>query len=357
MDLATLGWTPALAEAFAPHRAAGLAPARVALEHTHIYRAITDEGEWLARVAGRLRHQASARADFPAVGDWVAVEPAQAGGDVRIQAVLPRFSRFSRRAAGDPTQEQIVAANINTVFIVGGLDGDFNPRRIERYLLVAWESGALPVVVLNKADLVADPQRFVAEVEASAAGVAVHAISCRVPDSLDVLRTHLGTGQTGALLGSSGVGKSTIVNALIGRDLLCTRDVRAWDSRGRHTSTARQMVVLPGDAGVLIDTPGMRELQLWETGEALSGTFADIERLAADCRFRDCSHRHEPGCAVRAAATAGEIDVGRVESYLKLRDEQEFQRRQQDVRAQLESKRQARIASKAANKRIKDKGR
>jgi ribosome biogenesis GTPase len=352
--LTRLGWNRRLDEAFAPHAAAGLLPGRVALEHTHIYRVLTDSGELLARVAGRLRHQASNRADFPSVGDWVAVEPAPQGGDARIVALLPRRSRFSRRAAGDPTEEQVVAANIDTVFLVAGLDGDFNPRRIERYLLVAWESGAAPVIVLNKADVADDPDAMAERVRAVAGGAPVHAISCRAPGDVDVLRQYLGVGQTGALLGSSGVGKSTIVNRIIGHDLLRTQDVRESDSRGRHTSAARQLVLLPG-AGVLIDTPGMREIQLWETGEALAGAFADLEALAGGCRFRDCRHRQEPGCAVRAAVEGGAMSAGRLESYHKLQDEQAYHARQADQRAQIDEKRRWKSLTKAANKRIKEK--
>lgn len=358
-DLTALGWNARRDEAFAPHAARGLLPARVSLEHTHIYRVLAAEGDTLgrlARVAGRLRHQASARTDYPAVGDWVAVEPDRHGGDARIHAVLPRTSRFSRRAAGDVTEEQIVAANIDTVFLVAGLDGDFNPRRLERYLVVAWESGATPVIVLNKADLAGDPEAHVDEVRALAQGVAVHAVSCHVPESLDPLRQYLGHGQTGALLGSSGVGKSTIVNRLIGHDLLRTREVREWDSRGRHTSTNRQLVLLP-ERGVLIDTPGMRELQLWDIGDALAGTFGDIEALAEDCRFRDCRHRSEPGCAVVAAEAAGTLAPERLASFHKLADEQQYQARQQDVRAQIDEKRRARTGSKALSKRLKEKGR
>jgi ribosome biogenesis GTPase len=354
VDLTALGWGPRFAEPFAPHAADGLLPARVALEHTHIYRVFTESGEWLARVSGRLRHRAEARADFPAVGDWVAVEPPVDGGDARIRAVLPRFSRFSRRAAGDPTEEQIVAANIDTVFLVSGLDGDFNPRRIERYLVVAWESGATPVIVLNKADLLDDLTPIVEDVRALAPGVEIHAVSCKTPGSVDVLRPYLGHGHTGALLGSSGVGKSSIVNQLIGHELMRTREVRDWDSRGRHASTTRQLVLLPGH-GVLIDTPGMRELQLWDTGEAIAGTFADIDALAEGCRFRDCQHRSEPGCAVRAAVEAGELSSLRLESFHKLAAEQAYQNRQQDQRAQLDVKRRDRIGAKAARKIYKDR--
>ena len=352
-DLDAYGWTARLAELFAPHAAAGLQPGRVSLEHTHIYRVMTAGGEVLARVAGRLRHQASARADFPAVGDWVAIESGRAGGDVRIRAVLPRFSRFSRRAAGDATEEQVVAANVDTVFLVGGLDRDFNPRRLERYLVVAWESGAAPVSLLNKADLVADPGAAVEEMRALAPDVPVLAVSCRRPESLAAVLEHLGPGRTGALLGSSGVGKSTIANQLLGHDLFRTRDVREWDSRGRHTSTSRQLVLVPG-GGLLIDTPGMRELQLWESG-GWSRTFDDIVALAMACRFRDCRHLEEPGCAVRAASDRGELPPGRLDSFRKLMAEREHAERQQDERALLDQKRQARISAKALQKRLKEK--
>lgn len=364
MTLEDLGWTPRFAEAFEAHRAPGVSPARVSLEHTHIYRVMAPSGERLARVSGRLRHEAASRAAFPAVGDWVVVEDA-AGGDVsrdaardvaRIRAVLPRASHFSRRAAGNPTEEQVVAANLDVVFLVSGLDHDFNPRRIERYLVTAWESGAAPVIVLNKADLVDDPAAVVAEVAALAQGVPVIAVSAKRPASMQALRERLGTGRTAALLGSSGVGKSTIANALIGEDVLRTREVRESDSRGRHTTTGRQLVLLPG-GGILIDTPGMRELQLWETGESVSGAFADVESIGEGCRFRDCRHAGEPGCAVVAAVAAGLLPEARLESYRKLQDEQAFQATQQDERSRLELKRQGRLGAKALRKVLKDKGR
>jgi ribosome biogenesis GTPase / thiamine phosphate phosphatase len=351
--LEDLGWSPRFDAAFEPHRVAGLAAARVSLEHTHIYRVLTPAGEQLARIAGRLRHHAGGRADYPAVGDWVAIDATSAGGDARIRAILPRCSRFSRRAAGDPTEEQVVAANIDVVFLISGLDHDFNPRRIERYVLTAWDSGASPVIVLNKSDLVADVGPFVDEATAVSQGVPVLTISAKHPESMTALRAHLGRGRTAALLGSSGVGKSSIANALIGEERLRTRDVRESDSRGRHTSTNRQLVLL-GDAGILIDTPGMRELQLWETGDALAGAFGDIDALAGACRFRDCRHAGEPGCAVAAAVTDGTLPAARLESYHKLQQEQAFQARQQDQRAQLEQKRRFKVLTKAANKKIRE---
>ncbi|HET7695251.1 MAG TPA: ribosome small subunit-dependent GTPase A [Vicinamibacterales bacterium] len=354
MTLEDLGWTAGFAAAFAPHREAGLEPARVSLEHTHIYRVITPGGERLARVAGRLRHAAARRADFPAVGDWVALEAAAPGHEARIRAVLPRATHFSRRAAGDPTEEQVVAANIDVVFLVSGLDHDFNPRRIERYLVTAWESGAAPVVVLNKADLVEDPGAFAAQVAAIAPDVPVLTVSAKTPASLDALRARLGRGRTAALLGSSGVGKSSIANGLIGEAILRTHEVRTSDSRGRHTTTGRQLVLLPG-GGILIDTPGMRELQLWEAAEPAATAFSDIAALADHCRFRDCRHLSEPGCAVVAAAAGGTLAQGRLASFRKLQDEQTFLASQQDERARIEQKRAGRIGAKALRKRVRDK--
>jgi ribosome biogenesis GTPase len=329
MSLHLLGWNPSIENAFAPYRSRGLAPARVAREDRDRYLLLDERGERAARLAGRLRHEARSRAELPAVGDWVA---ARVAATAVIVAVLPRASAFVRKVAGETTEPQVIAANVDTVFLVAGLDGDFNLRRIERYLAAAWESGADPVVVLNKADLAADLERRVAEVESVAPGVSVLAVSALEGEGLEALGPWLAPGRTVALLGSSGVGKSTIANALLGGLRQETGAVREDDSHGRHTTTRRELVPLPGGA-LLIDTPGMRELQLWGGDEGLDGTFPDVATLAARCRFRDCGHAGEPGCAVREAVEAGRLDESRLESWHKLQRELTRLAARQDARA------------------------
>ena len=357
VTLAEAGWTDTLAEAFTPHAADGLQPARVALELNHIFRIWSEEGEVLAETAGRLRHQAAGAHELPAVGDWVAYRPGPQGSRARIEAILPRRSVFTRKVAGSETKQQVVAANIDTVFLVSALDRDFNPRRVERYLLLAAQSGAEPVIVLNKADI-AGPHvdEAVAMIREVAAGAPIHAVSAKTAHGLDALDPYLRNGRTVALLGSSGVGKSSIINALAGIDLLKTRAVRESDSRGRHTSTHRQMVRLPGGA-LLIDTPGMRELQLWDVGESLEQAFDDIDALAPGCRFRDCRHKSEPGCAVKAAVAAGTLPAPRYESFLKLQAEREAFEARHDERALIEEKRRSKVMGKALKARLKEKGR
>ncbi len=341
--LAALGWDDQWADQFAPHAARGLVPARVALEHQHIYRIYTHEGECLARVRGRMRHQAEARDAFPAVGDWVAAEM-RVGRDAALEAVLPRRSKFSRKSAGDLTEEQVVAANIDIVFLVSGLDNDFNLRRIERYLVTAWDGGAKPVILLNKADLVDDVSAAIDAVEAIAAGAPVHAISSKAGTGLAVFDQYLRAGVTGAFLGSSGVGKSSLINALIGEARQRVQDVRDKDQRGRHTTTHRELLILPR-GGLIIDTPGMREMQLWE---GTLDAFPDIQTVGADCHFRDCRHEQEPRCAVRTAVEEGRIAPARLESYHKLQRELEHQAARQDQYAQINEKRKLRTMMRAS---------
>jgi ribosome biogenesis GTPase len=317
-----LGLTPALAEAFAPYEKDGLAPGRVVAAHTpRLLRVGMADAERLAGVAGSLWHAAASPLDLPAVGDWVAVRRSEESHRPVVQAVLPRRTAFVRRAPGERTAAQVLAANVDTVFLVVGLDRDFNLRRLERTLVLAWESGAEPVVVLNKADLAAsslDVRR--AEVAGVAAGVPLLVLAAKHGQGLDALAPWLVAGRTVALLGSSGVGKSTIVNRLLGQEKQRTQEVRDTDQRGRHTTTHRELVALPGGA-LLLDTPGLREIQLWSAGAGLDAAFDDIVSLAAACRFRDCGHGTEPGCAVRAAAEEGRLDPRRLESFRKLQRE------------------------------------
>ena len=296
------------------------AAARVVRQDRERFLVQMESGEMTAQVSGRFRHEARSRAELPAVGGFVFATPRPGGASASIHSVLARSGSFSRKVPGETTEEQVVVANIDVAFLVSGLDDDFNVRRIERYTTTAWNSGATPVVVLNKADLVDDEEGIRFEVEAVAPGVDVVFVSALEGTGIQVLRTYLPEGQTAVLLGSSGAGKSTIINALLGEDRLATGAVREDDSRGRHTTTARQMIFLPG-GGMIIDTPGMRELQLWTDQDGFTDSFSDVESLAMECRFSDCVHETEPGCAVRAALDRGDLAPDRFNSYLKLRKE------------------------------------
>ncbi|HEV2708452.1 MAG TPA: ribosome small subunit-dependent GTPase A [Pyrinomonadaceae bacterium] len=349
-NLETYGWDAAFAEAFAPHARTGLVPGRILLQHNKIYLVYTAGGEIYAEVAGRLLHEARGREDLPAVGDWVTLRRAE-GETARatIHAVLPRKSKFSRKAAGSRTEEQVVAANVDTVFLVTGLDNDFNPRRLERYLIMAHESGAHPVIVLNKADLVEDHAEKVREVERIAAGVPVVSMSARRGEGVEQLLPFVGAGQTVALMGSSGVGKSTIVNRLLGDEAQRTQEVRRGDDRGKHTTTHRELLLLPG-GGLVMDTPGMRELQLLVSDRGLRETFEDVETLAAECRFSDCRHEGEPDCRIREALADGTLAPERYESYRKMLAEMaQAAVRQEQRAAQIEKGRVKRL-TRAFNK-------
>jgi ribosome biogenesis GTPase len=330
--------------AFQPYAAHGLVLARVAISHRDRYRLLAQGGEFDAEPSGRLWYEAVGSAGLPVTGDWVAARPV-APAQAIVEAVLPRRTLLSRRAPGRREEQQPIAANIDLIFLVCGLDDDFNLRRIERYLTLAAESGVTPVIVLNKADLCSDLPARLAEAASVAGGAPI--VPCSAATGpLDALTAFLAPGRTVALLGSSGAGKSTIVNRFLGEERFRTGEVRESDSRGRHTTTRRELVTLP-QGGALIDTPGMRELQLWAGEESVARTFEEISLLAAACRFRDCSHSGEQGCAVAEALARGDLDPGRWESYRKILAETRRHERLADPLAALEEKRKWKAISKA----------
>lgn len=331
MTLEDLGWNKHFDSAFEQYHVLGYEAARVTAEQRGQYEVAGEAWEGTALVSGKFRNEAASREDFPAVGDWVALKQSEDGGLGIIHAVLPRASVFLRKAVGRATEAQVIAANVDTVLLVSGLDGDFNLRRIERYVTLAWESGATPVVVLNKADLCEDVEARVHEVAAVACGVEIVPLSAVRGDGIDRVRALLQPGRTVALLGSSGVGKSTLTNLLLGEARMETTAVREDDSRGRHTTSHRELFVAPS-GGMIIDTPGMRELHLWGKEDGLDHAFNDVAQLAEGCRFRDCRHEQEPGCAVRAALESGTLDTGRWEGYLKIQRELHFLARKKDQR-------------------------
>ena len=317
-DLATLGWDDEWSAAFRSYHDDGLEPGRIAVPHRGAYDVLTSQGETRARLPGRARHRVESVAELPVVGDWVALEPGEPVPTIR--AVLPRRTQFSRRAAHNPgsdvAREQVVAANVDVVFVVAALT-DVNERVLERYLTLVWESGAQPVLLLTKADVVPDAETVTESV--GGLGVPVHAVSVRTGLGLDDVRSYLSPGVTTALLGPSGVGKSTLVNTLAGEERLATGDVAA-DGSGKHTTTRRELIVLPG-GGLVVDNPGMRELHLWIADDGLEEAFDDIAALAAQCRFSDCRHESEPGCAVLAALEDGQLLPERWQSYRDLQSE------------------------------------
>jgi ribosome biogenesis GTPase / thiamine phosphate phosphatase len=345
---------------FSPERAAQLAalgmsdvrPARVVVEHRGAFVLQGEEGEFRGEVSGALRRRAASRRDLPAVGDWVAVRTAGLDGKglAAIDGILPRHGVVSRRASGDPTNEQLVAVNVDVLFVAMGLDGNFNLRRLERALTLAHESGARPVVLLTKSDLAGDALAGRAsEAQEAAAGVPVHAVSVPTGHGISAVESHLVSGETVALIGSSGVGKSTLLNRLCGEERQHTQAVSDAAARGRHTTTARELVVLPGGA-LLLDTPGLREVGIWADEGSLERTFGDVLALAADCRFRDCRHDKEPGCAVRTALAKGGLTPEREASHRKLQRELRHLELQRDERARLEESRRVRALHRNARR-------
>ncbi|MBX7245999.1 MAG: ribosome small subunit-dependent GTPase A [Candidatus Sumerlaeaceae bacterium] len=321
MNLDKIGWDAQLAEAFLPHHNANLKPARVSIAHGGYYTLLGEDGELQATLAGKVRHKSSSE-DWPVAGDWVAVAVRVEERTAAIQAVLPRRTKFSRKMAGKAVTEQVLAANVDLVFVAASLNQDFSPRRIERYIALALENGVAPVVLLTKSDLVEDTTEFTAEIEAISRGVPVHTVSALDGIGLEDLQRYLEPGKTAVILGSSGVGKSTLVNLLTGTDSQSVQEIRE-DGKGRHTTTRRELILLPG-GGMMIDTPGIRELGMWEGAEGVRETFEDIQDLAARCKFGNCRHESEPGCAVLAAVEGGSLSVERFDSYCKLSEEVEF---------------------------------
>lgn len=328
-----------------------LTPARVVRQDVNRYHLMSEAGRLYGILPGRMRAEALSKADLPAVGDWVLCSPADAADptQVVIERVLQRFSKFSRKEAGEKFDEQIVAANVDTVFIVTGLDDNFNPNRIERYLVLAWNSGANPVIVLSKLDLVDDIEEAMKLISPIAMGAPVHAVSALNEEGLDELAAYTGPGKTVALLGSSGVGKSTLINAFLGYEHFETGEVREGDSKGRHTTTHRELCKIE-NGGMLIDTPGMREIQFW-SDDATAAGFDDVEELALQCRFTDCSHESEPGCAIRAAIETDEMEASRLESYRKFQRELEHFAAKQDAGLQAQKREERRKFSKSIRNR------
>jgi ribosome biogenesis GTPase len=355
--LLPFGWNDHFAQHFQPFRAHEYVPGRVSFQNQHLYRVYTEQGELLAEAAGKLRYEAVSTEDLPAVGDWVALRFRPSEDKARIQAVLARQSKFARKAAGAKTEAQIVGANVDTIFLVTSLNQDFNARRIERYLTTIWDSGARPVLILSKADLChneAEITARVTELQTATQNVPLHIVSVKTNQGLDELQQYCRVGQTIALIGMSGVGKSTLINYLLGYDRQVVKEVREHDDRGQHATRHRELILLP-QGGLVLDTPGMRELQLWEVESGLETAFEDIEALAAQCFFSDCQHKSEPRCAVQAAVQEGALAAERLDNYDKLQKELHHLARRQDDLARRQEQKKWKKLTKLAEQRARAK--
>ncbi|MGE4384969.1 MAG: ribosome small subunit-dependent GTPase A [Endomicrobiaceae bacterium] len=349
-----LGWNSFFEQSFEQYKNQNYVAMRIIRENRGKYIACNETGEFLCEITGKFRFDNESRNNFPIVGDWVVTSVVPNERKAMISSVLPRKSMFSRKVSGEITEEQPIAANIDTVFIITGLDLNYNLRRIERFLSIVVDSGALPVIFLNKSDLCPEYEKRKSEVEAIAKGVDVHTISAYNQEDLGKLKQYIKTGETVAFLGSSGVGKSTIINALLNKEQLKTNEVSEFGSRGRHTTTFRELIVLP-DGGMVVDTPGMREIQVWGDEKGLEKVFDDIEDLAVNCRFRDCSHKNEPGCSVLEAVQKGTLDKKRYESYLKLQKEYEYLEARQTMKANAVEKIRWKVITKSVKQLKKNR--
>jgi len=345
--LGTLGWSDTRwGDALRASGPAGAVPARVVEQHRDRYRVEAETGEGAAEVAGRFRHKVVKETEWPTVGDWV-VGRVSLGGLFVIDGVLPRMSLLVRQAVGGDSRGQPIAANVDTVFIVSSPNQDWNERRLERMLTIVWDSGAKPVILVNKCDLAANVGELIAGVETIARGAPVFRVSARTGEGIADIERFVLPGTTIAFLGTSGVGKSSLINRLAGEEILAVREIRAWDDRGRHTTTSRQLVQLPR-GGLVIDTPGVRLIGLGgQHDEGLATAFDDVTELAGACRFRDCRHEGEPGCAVREAVDTGELDAGRLRNFNRLQREQAYEARREDRRARAQEWKRQRVRSRA----------
>lgn len=352
-NLNGLGWNQNLEKEFHPYKNEYEA-GRVAVEYKGMYTVYCEKGEVYATVSGRMMHDAEAREDYPAVGDWVIIDPINTSADrTIIRGILKRKSKFTRKYAGPSTDGQIIAVNVDILFICMALNENYNLRRLERYLIMAWDSGATPVVLLTKSDLCSDVEEKIQQTELAAAGVDVHYSSCVNKTGLESIKKYIVPGRTIAFLGSSGVGKSSIINELTGDKIQEVREVSRIEGKGRHTTTNRELILLP-DGGIVIDTPGMREFHLMDAEESVDSAFKDIESIGKSCRFSDCTHRTEPGCAVREAVESGVIDEKRLENYDKLRKEAEFMEKKASQKAARANKRNGKKSSRNSHIALED---